>query len=48
RAIRTTTAAIIQPTDKESIKDTVVNFVGDKAKTLSDMARKKMMAKNGC
>lgn len=35
-------------TSKESLKDAVVNFVGDKAKTLSDIARKKVMAKTGC
>ncbi|VDM08250.1 unnamed protein product [Wuchereria bancrofti] len=46
RASRTSTATIAQlTTDKESLKDAVVNFVGDKAKTLSDITRKKMMAK---
>ncbi|EJW71366.1 hypothetical protein WUBG_17724 [Wuchereria bancrofti] len=49
RASRTSTATIAQlTTDKESLKDAVVNFVGDKAKTLSDITRKKMMAKTGC
>ncbi|VDN03284.1 unnamed protein product [Thelazia callipaeda] len=34
-------------TTKESMKDVVVNFVGDKAKTLTDIARKKVMEKTG-
>lgn len=29
------------------MKDAVVNFVGDKAKTLSDIAKKKVMEKTG-
>ncbi|VIO93046.1 Synaptotagmin I, putative [Brugia malayi] len=48
RAARTSTGTIPQlTTNKESLKDAVVNFVGDKAKTLSDITRKKMMAKTG-
>uniref|UniRef100_A0A914ZG97 C2 domain-containing protein n=1 Tax=Parascaris univalens TaxID=6257 RepID=A0A914ZG97_PARUN len=43
----TTTETTIPTTTKESMKDAVVNFVGDKARSLTDIAKKQVMEKTG-
>lgn len=37
----------VPTTTKESMKDAVVNFVGDKARSLTDIAKKQVMEKTG-
>ncbi|KHN78278.1 hypothetical protein Tcan_09082 [Toxocara canis] len=43
----TTTETTMPTTTKESMKDAVVNFVGDKARSLTDIAKKQVMEKTG-